>query len=43
MLIWYTYSTNDVFEQRVAALEGGVAAVAVASGTAGQFVGRLLC
>jgi O-acetylhomoserine (thiol)-lyase len=30
--------TNDVFEQRIAALEGGVAALAVASGHAAQFV-----
>ena len=30
--------TNDVFEQRVAALEGGVAALAVASGQAAQFL-----
>ena len=30
--------TNDVFEQRVAALEGGVAALAVSSGIAAQFV-----
>ncbi len=30
--------TNDVFEQRVAALEGGVAAVAVSSGQAAQFL-----
>jgi O-acetylhomoserine/O-acetylserine sulfhydrylase len=30
--------TNDVFEQRVAALEGGVAALAVASGHAAQFL-----
>ena len=30
--------TTDVFEQRVAALEGGVAAVAVASGQAAQFI-----
>ncbi|MCY7352319.1 MAG: O-acetylhomoserine aminocarboxypropyltransferase/cysteine synthase [Cytophagaceae bacterium] len=30
--------TNDVFEKRVAALEGGVAALAVASGHAAQFV-----
>ena len=30
--------TTDVFEKRVAALEGGVAAVAVASGMAGQFI-----
>lgn len=29
-----TNSTNDVFEQRIAALEGGVAALAVASGAA---------
>lgn len=30
--------TSDVFEQRVAALEGGVAALAVASGHAAQFL-----
>ncbi|WKK83558.1 O-acetylhomoserine aminocarboxypropyltransferase/cysteine synthase [Marivirga arenosa] len=30
--------TNDVFEKRIAALEGGVAAVAVASGQAAQFI-----
>jgi O-acetylhomoserine/O-acetylserine sulfhydrylase len=30
--------TNDVFEQRMAALEGGVAALAVASGQAAQFL-----
>lgn len=30
--------TNDVFEKRVAALEGGVAALAVSSGHAAQFV-----
>lgn len=30
--------TTDVFEKRVAALEGGVAAVAVASGQAAQFI-----
>ncbi len=30
--------TNDVFEQRMAALEGGVAALAVSSGQAAQFV-----
>lgn len=30
--------TSDVFEQRVAALEGGVAAVAVGSGQAAQFL-----
>jgi len=30
--------TNDVFEKRVAALEGGVAALAVSSGQAAQFV-----
>lgn len=29
-----TNSTNDIFEQRIAALEGGVAALAVASGAA---------
>jgi O-acetylhomoserine/O-acetylserine sulfhydrylase len=29
--------TNDVFEQRIAALEGGVAAVATSSGQAAQF------
>jgi O-acetylhomoserine/O-acetylserine sulfhydrylase len=30
--------TTDVFEQRIAALEGGVAAVATASGQAAQFI-----
>ena len=30
--------TNDVFEKRVAALEGGVAALAVSSGQAAQFL-----
>src|SRR5690606_30518762 len=30
--------TTDVFEKRVAALEGGVAAVAVGSGMAAQFI-----
>lgn len=30
--------TNDVFEQRIAALEGGVAALAVGSGHAAQFL-----
>src|SRR6187549_3825203 len=30
--------TNDVFEQRIAALEGGVAAVATSSGQASQFL-----
>src|ERR1700759_3843491 len=30
--------TTDVFEQRVAALEGGVAALATASGQAAQFI-----
>jgi len=30
--------TNDVFEKRIAALEGGVAALAVASGQAAQFI-----
>lgn len=30
--------TTDVFEKRIAALEGGVAAVAVASGQAAQFI-----
>ena len=30
--------TTDVFEKRVAALEGGVAALAVASGQASQFL-----
>ncbi|MBO9639376.1 MAG: O-acetylhomoserine aminocarboxypropyltransferase/cysteine synthase [Siphonobacter aquaeclarae] len=30
--------TNDVFEKRIAALEGGVAALAVASGHAAQFI-----
>jgi O-acetylhomoserine (thiol)-lyase len=30
--------TTDVFEKRVAALEGGVAALAVGSGQAGQFI-----
>src|SRR5690606_36659798 len=31
-------STTDVFEKRIAALEGGVAAVAVASGMAAQLI-----
>ncbi|MBC6109323.1 O-acetylhomoserine aminocarboxypropyltransferase/cysteine synthase family protein [Pedobacter fastidiosus] len=30
--------TNDVFEKRIAALEGGVSALAVASGQAAQFI-----
>ena len=30
--------TNDVFEKRIAALEGGIAALAVASGQAAQFI-----
>jgi O-acetylhomoserine/O-acetylserine sulfhydrylase len=30
--------TSDVFEQRIAALEGGVAALAVGSGQAAQFI-----
>ncbi|MCG8391356.1 MAG: aminotransferase class I/II-fold pyridoxal phosphate-dependent enzyme, partial [Cytophagales bacterium] len=30
--------TNDVFEKRIAALEGGVAALAVGSGQAAQFI-----
>ena len=30
--------TNDVFEKRIAALEGGVAALAVSSGHAAQFL-----
>ena len=30
--------TNDVFEKRVAALEGGVAALATSSGQAAQFL-----
>jgi O-acetylhomoserine/O-acetylserine sulfhydrylase len=30
--------TTDVFEQRIAALEGGVAALSVASGQAAQFI-----
>src|SRR3978361_1972773 len=30
--------TTDVFEKRIAALEGGVASLAVASGQAAQFV-----
>jgi O-acetylhomoserine (thiol)-lyase len=30
--------TSDVFEQRIAALEGGIAALAVASGHAAQFI-----
>lgn len=30
--------TNDVFEQRIAALEGGIGAVAVSSGQAAQFI-----
>lgn len=33
-----TNPTNDVFEKRIAALEGGVAAVATASGQASQFL-----
>lgn len=33
-----TNPTNDVFEKRIAALEGGVAALAVASGQAAQFI-----
>jgi len=33
-----TNPTTDVFEKRVAALEGGVAAVAVSSGQAAQFI-----
>jgi len=33
-----TNPTTDVFEKRVAALEGGVAALAVASGQAAQFI-----
>ena len=33
-----TNPTNDVFEKRIAALEGGVAALAVASGHAAQFI-----
>jgi O-acetylhomoserine (thiol)-lyase len=33
--------TNDVLEQRVAALEGGTAALAVASGHAAEFIGLL--
>jgi OAH/OAS sulfhydrylase len=33
-----TNPTTDVFEQRIAALEGGVAAVATASGQAAQFL-----
>lgn len=33
-----TNPTTDVFEKRIAALEGGVAAVAVASGQAAQFI-----
>ena len=32
------YPTTDVFEKRVAALEGGVAAIATASGQAAQFL-----
>ena len=36
--------TTDVFEKRVAALEGGVAALAVGSGQAAQVRGRMpLC
>src|SRR5678809_29837 len=34
--------TNDVFEKRIAALEGGVAALAVGSGQASQFIACLL-
>src|SRR3954468_11685261 len=30
--------TTDVFEKRIAALEGGIAALAVASGQAAQFI-----
>ena len=30
--------TTDVFEKRIAALEGGVSALAVASGQAAQFI-----
>ena len=33
-----TNPTNDVFEKRIAALEGGIAALAVASGQAAQFI-----
>ena len=33
-----TNPTNDVFEKRVAALEGGVAALSVSSGQAAQFI-----
>lgn len=33
-----TNPTNDVFEQRIAALEGGVAALATSSGQAAQFL-----
>ncbi len=33
-----TNPTNDVFEKRIAALEGGVAALAVGSGQAAQFI-----
>ena len=33
-----TNPTTDVFEKRIAALEGGVAALAVASGQAAQFI-----
>src|SRR6187397_3467535 len=33
--------TTDVFEQRIAALEGGVAALATASGQAAQFLSIL--
>ncbi|MFN6085027.1 MAG: aminotransferase class I/II-fold pyridoxal phosphate-dependent enzyme, partial [Fluviicola sp.] len=33
-----TNPTTDVFDKRIAALEGGVAAVAVASGQAAQFI-----
>ncbi len=35
--------TTDVFEQRIAALEGGVAAVAVGSGQAAQRLGQRGC
>jgi len=30
--------TSDVFEKRIAALEGGIAALAVSSGQAAQFI-----
>lgn len=35
---WGSQPTNDVFEKRIAALEGGAAAVAASSGQAAQFM-----